>query len=126
MLSKGRPGMDNRSLIRTKPCRSYEDFIEELRKESDLEGYAGAEYKLPAQAKLESSVWGDGKNGNKINSKPAWLCKDCNKREAKPHNSKHYRDSEVKDLLLLGLFCFCLLVVNLACWSFFAGVPTGR
>lgn len=118
--------MDTQSVLPTRLCRSYEDFIQELRKESDFEVNVSARYGRHTQALLQASVWEDGKDDNEKSFESAYMRKNCYKLEAQSHHRKYNRDGEVKDLLLLGLFCFCLFVVNLACWSFFAGVPTGR
>jgi len=118
--------MDTQTASRTRLCRSYKDFIQELRKESDFEMHVPEHYGPHMQALLQASVWEDGRDCNKKSVASAYIPQNSCAREAKMRNGKNYTDGEVKDLLLLGLFCVCLFVVNLACWSFFAGVPAGR
>ncbi len=125
-MSKGRTGLEHRAVIQNKLCRSYDEFIEELRKESDFEVNVPANYGRPATAMLHAAALGCRNKYNKNSLEPAHWCRNGYKREAKPLNSAGYADGDEIDLPLTGLFCFCLLVINLACWSFFAGVPAVR
>lgn len=74
----------------------------------------------------EESVRGDGKVGNKKSSESAYCCSNSCNRADDVRTGTDSRDGEMKDLLLLGLFCFCLLVLNVACWSFFGAGLAGR
>jgi hypothetical protein len=110
--------MDTQTVMRSKFYRSYENFIEELCRETDLAENMPAEYGRQTQALGLASVWEDRSEAGKAGTPSAFWGKNRYAREAALRNSAGYRASQGKDLFLLGLFCLCLLAVNLVCWSF--------
>jgi len=123
---EGRKDMDTPTAAPTRLCRNCENFIEGLCKKPDIWEYLPAEYGRHTQSVLQAPAWGLGKDCNKKSFEAAYRSKNFSAGAAQVGKGKGSADGDVKDLFLLGLFCFCLLVVNLVCWSFFGSVHASR
>jgi hypothetical protein len=118
--------MDTHISAQTRLCRNCENFIARLGKKPDVWEYVPAEYGGHTQPMLQSPAWDPGKDRTKKSFESAYRSKNFSAKAAQVRKGKGFADGDVKDLFLLGLFCFCLLVVNLVCWSFLGSVHASR